>query len=182
MTSYCLGLVFLLGLHNMSSPFGLYLMILSGFHLTEFLATALGNPHNLSWDSFLVNHSVQYWAAMVVSWLEHLVWSLALPSIKTMTIVTSSGTYFNSLITYKESSHHLGLVMCLLGEIIRKAAMLEAGRSFNHIVQSEKRADHQLVTSGVYSWCRHPSYAGWFIWSVGTQVSPNHICHCIVLF
>ena len=61
--------------------------------------------------------------------------------------------------------------MCLLGEVIRKAAMLEAGRNFNHIVQSEKRADHQLVTSGVYGWCRHPSYAGWFIWSVGTQVS-----------
>ena len=30
--------------------------------------------------------------------------------------------------------------------------------------------DHQLVTSGVYGYCRHPSYAGWFLWSVGTQV------------
>ena len=92
MTSYSLGLVFLVGLHNTSSPFGLYLMILSTFHLTEFLATALGNPHNLSWDSFLVNHSVQYWAAMVLSWLEYIVWSFTLPYIKTMTSVTSIGT------------------------------------------------------------------------------------------
>ena len=37
---------------------------------------------------------------------------------------------------------------------LRKAAMLEAGRSFNHLVQSERADDHTLVTSGIYSWCR----------------------------
>jgi protein-S-isoprenylcysteine O-methyltransferase Ste14 len=33
------------------------------------------------------------------------------------------------------------------------------------------QADHQLITSGVFSLMRHPSYVGWFYWSVGTQVS-----------
>lgn len=34
-----------------------------------------------------------------------------------------------------------------------------------------KRPGHELVTSGIYSWSRHPSYAGFFWWAVGTQVS-----------
>ncbi|CAG2182503.1 unnamed protein product, partial [Oppiella nova] len=30
---------------------------------------------------------------------------------------------------------------------------------------------HVLVTHGIYAFCRHPSYVGWFYWSIGTQVS-----------
>lgn len=44
-------------------------------------------------------------------------------------------------------------------------------------MQSEKARDHVLVTHGVYSWFRHPSYVGWFYWSVGTQlVLMNPVC------
>lgn len=61
--------------------------------------------------------------------------------------------------------------MVLCGEGLRKAAMLTAGSNFNHIVQNEKAQSHVLVTSGVYAYFRHPSYVGWFYWSIGTQVS-----------
>ncbi len=27
-----------------------------------------------------------------------------------------------------------------------------------------------LVTNGVYSICRHPSYFGWFLWCLGSQL------------
>lgn len=64
----------------------------------------------------------------------------------------------------------LGLLMVLCGEGLRKAAMLTAGSNFNHIVQNEKAQSHVLVTDGVYSYFRHPSYVGWFYWSIGTQV------------
>lgn len=37
-------------------------------------------------------------------------------------------------------------------------------------MQCEKSADHVLVTHGVYSLFRHPSYVGWFYWSIGTQI------------
>ena len=44
-------------------------------------------------------------------------------------------------------------------------------------MQSSKREDHELVTSGVFSYVRHPSYVGWFLWSLGTQVVLlNPIC------
>ena len=64
----------------------------------------------------------------------------------------------------------IGLALCIGGEILRKAAMFTAKRNFNHVVQSQKSEDHELVTHGVYGLCRHPSYAGWFYWSIGTQV------------
>ncbi|GAB1289298.1 Protein-S-isoprenylcysteine O-methyltransferase [Apodemus speciosus] len=70
-----------------------------------------------------------------------------------------------------------GLLMVVFGECLRKAAMFTAGSNFNHVVQSEKSDTHTLVTSGVYAWCRHPSYVGWFYWSIGTQVMLcNPIC------
>lgn len=64
----------------------------------------------------------------------------------------------------------VGLLMVIVGDCLRKAAMLTAGSNFNHIVQNEKSDTHTLVTSGVYGWFRHPSYVGWFYWSIGTQV------------
>ncbi len=64
----------------------------------------------------------------------------------------------------------VGVMICIMGDLLRKSAMFKAGESFSHIVQSTKKESHKLVVSGVYSMMRHPSYVGWFYWSVGTQV------------
>lgn len=89
-----------------------------------------------------------------------------------------------------------GSLICLSGEAIRKLAMLTAKKSFHHIVsliifrtfhasdfcssfqvQFQQADDHKLVTSGIYRFARHPSYVGWFFWSLGTQVIlANPIC------
>lgn len=66
-------------------------------------------------------------------------------------------------------------MLCATGEVLRKAAMMTAKTNFNHIVQSVREDGHQLVTHGVYALCRHPSYVGWFLWSIGTQVG-NLLC------
>ncbi len=34
----------------------------------------------------------------------------------------------------------------------------------------DKRDSHVLVTHGIYQYLRHPSYFGWFYWSIGTQL------------
>lgn len=65
---------------------------------------------------------------------------------------------------------YVGIVTCLVGELLRKLAMLTAGTNFNHIIQNHREKGHVLVTHGVYALCRHPSYVGWFMWSIGTQV------------
>jgi protein-S-isoprenylcysteine O-methyltransferase len=63
----------------------------------------------------------------------------------------------------------VGLVLALAGQFVRSAAMWTAGVSFTHLVAHHKRPEHVLITSGVYAWSRHPSYAGWFVWAVALQ-------------
>jgi len=80
--------------------------------------------------------------------------------------------YTNSLTGLKQVRYvcAFGLCLVIMGEVIRKASMITASTNFNHYVQYRKQQDHQLVTHGIYAWSRHPSYVGWFLWSVGTQV------------
>ena len=52
-----------------------------------------------------------------------------------------------------------------------------APQHFAHRVATQKPQHHRLVTTGVYSVLRHPSYCGWFWWSLGTQVLlANPVC------
>ncbi|KPP73382.1 protein-S-isoprenylcysteine O-methyltransferase-like [Scleropages formosus] len=133
--------------------FGWYMCSLSFFHYSEYLVTAIINPHSLTLDSFLLNHSVEYTVAAVSSWMEFTLEMFLFPEMKQCSCLSL-----------------VGLIMVLCGECLRKSAMLTAGSNFNHIVQNEKAQSHVLVTAGVYSCFRHPSYVGWFYWSIGTQV------------
>src|SRR5947207_3052937 len=63
-----------------------------------------------------------------------------------------------------------GLFLIVMGQFFRSVAMIEAASNFSHQIATEKRSTHTLVTSGVYALVRHPSYFGFFWWSVGTQV------------
>jgi len=64
----------------------------------------------------------------------------------------------------------VGLGLICVGHFFRIGAMFTAARSFHHLVQYEKQDSHVLITNGVYAWVRHPSYFGWFLWCIGTQV------------
>lgn len=144
--------------------FGVYGTIMSVFHYSEFLAIAWSNPSSLSTSSFILNHSLHYALAAVASWIEFLVEVNFWPEIKEYWMITI-----------------LGALLCLGGEFFRKLAIVTANTNFNHIVQFEKANDHKLVKNGVYALVRHPSYVGWFWWSIGTQiVLANPIC--IVLY
>ena len=52
---------------------------LSFFHYSEYLVTAFINPHSLSLDSFLLNHSIEYTLAAVSSWVEFTVEKMLVP-------------------------------------------------------------------------------------------------------
>jgi len=64
----------------------------------------------------------------------------------------------------------VGLTMMIVGHILRVSAEMTAGRNFHHQVQYRKSAKHELVVEGIYQISRHPSYLGWYIWAVGTQL------------
>lgn len=65
----------------------------------------------------------------------------------------------------------------LLGLGFRWIAMLTAHKSFHHVIQTTRSHSHHLVTKGPYKLVRHPSYLGWYLYSLsvplflGTPVS-----------
>jgi protein-S-isoprenylcysteine O-methyltransferase len=142
------------------TPFGWYICVMSIFHYSEFISIAVCNPKTLTPSSFVINHSIAYSIAAITSWIEYLLWHYFLPELKTFHTIC-----------------YVGLAMCAIGEILRKSAIWTARDNFTHIVQQEKTQTHVLVTHGVYSWFRHPSYVGFFYWSIGTQVIMiNPVC------
>lgn len=156
--SHLLGVLFTSGLLLTMSGSdlryaGFYAAALAFFHFSEYMVTSVFNPHTLTVDSFLINHSKEYVVAAVFSWCEYALEYYFFPGMKSL--------HYISIV---------GAVMVAAGEALRKVAMITAGSNFTHMVQYRKKDSHKLVTTGVYSLFRHPSYVGWFYWSIGTQV------------
>ncbi|GAB2292020.1 protein-S-isoprenylcysteine O-methyltransferase [Dionaea muscipula] len=129
------------------------------FHISEyFLAARIHGRRNVTAQSLLV--SKHYVLAMVGSLLEYLIEMSFSPSLKEYWWLSN-----------------IGLAMVLAGEIIRKMAILTAGRSFTHLIKIYYEDHHKLITRGIYGFIRHPGYCGFLVWSIGTQVMLlNPIC------
>ncbi|KAH7830481.1 putative isoprenylcysteine carboxyl methyltransferase family protein [Monocercomonoides exilis] len=63
-----------------------------------------------------------------------------------------------------------GILLLILGEFIRKIAIITLGHNFTLRISVKQRSEHKLVTTGIFKYVRHPSYAGWYIWAIGMQV------------
>lgn len=136
----------------MVSQWTIFATSLCIFHLAEFFVTALWNPTVLNASSYVVNHSKQYTIAILVAISEFSLRFTFFPSINSKFLVV------------------MGVVFVITGQSIRSLAMITCGESFNHIVQHSKKNNHVLVTNGIYKYLRHPSYFGFFYWSIGTQL------------
>ncbi|XP_044496250.1 protein-S-isoprenylcysteine O-methyltransferase B-like [Mangifera indica] len=122
------------------------------FHSSEYvLAIAFHGSSNVTLKSLLI--SKYYLLAMVFSMVEY----------------TAEYFFFPGWKEYWWISN-VGLAMVLIGEIIRKMAIITAGQAFTHLIKIYHEEHHQLVTHGVYRFVRHPGYCGFLIWSVGTQI------------
>jgi protein-S-isoprenylcysteine O-methyltransferase len=64
----------------------------------------------------------------------------------------------------------LGAAMMFIAEIIRKTAILTSKVSFTHNIATQPTPQHKLITTGIYSIFRHPSYLGWLLWVSGGQI------------
>ncbi|KCV70923.1 hypothetical protein H696_01870 [Fonticula alba] len=138
--------------------FGIYIGAVAFFHLMEYLMTApFKSGKDLNMDTFLLNQTVAYQMAFAFSVFEFLAECFLFPDFK-----LRAG--------WMVPVRAVGLVLVVAGQFFRSRAMWEAGRSFNHFVQSERRSDHTLVTKGLYAIIRHPSYFGFYWFSIGTQL------------
>ncbi len=113
-----------------------YVVILSTFHLLEFFITAVYNPSVTTADSFLINHSLMYTAAVLLTWLEFACRWYMWPD------------------TYKYAYHGIafvvGLLLVIVSQALRSLAMITCGESFNHLIQPNKKENHVLITHGMY--------------------------------
>ncbi|KAI1167508.1 isoprenylcysteine carboxyl methyltransferase [Nemania serpens] len=174
--SFCLGIALALSAVVMTStllfttsplwrlPF--FIAALSTFHFLEFWTTARYNTSVASIDSFLLTANWPAYAiAHAAASLECLLTQLLFPN-------RAWAPFYSGHVLLL-----LGLVLVFVGQTARSLAMAQAGPSFNHTIQRRKKDDHELVTTGVYSFLRHPAYFGFFYWGVGTQlVLGNPIC------
>ncbi|CAL0332606.1 unnamed protein product [Lupinus luteus] len=122
------------------------------FHSSEyFLAIAFHGRSSVTLKSLLI--SEHYVLAMIFSFLEYAIEIVLFPELKERWVISD-----------------LGLALIVIGEIIRKMAIITAGQSFTHLIRVYHDEHHQLITHGIYRFIRHPGYCGFLIWSVGTQI------------
>lgn len=133
------------------------------FHFLEYFTTARYNTPALRAESFLLfNNGRAYQAAHGCATLELIV-SRFFPQY---------GQTFANPLTIA-----LGIALIFVGQLVRSLAMAQAGPSFNHVIAREHKEHHKLVTHGLYSIFRHPSYFGFFWWAIGTQfLVGNKVC------
>ena len=131
----------------------LWLFVIVFYHVSEVILVVLFNPDELGWDSTLITWP--YLGAISIGLIEFGLEWYFLPDIKQM---------------LARPCLLLGLVIAITGDCFRKAAIMTAGASFTHLIKEERRDQHVMITHGIYSWCRHPGYLGWFWWSIGSQI------------
>ncbi|KAH9482568.1 Protein-S-isoprenylcysteine O-methyltransferase [Psilocybe cubensis] len=139
--------------HWLTYQLGFFIAAWAFFHWAEFAVTAGWNLEKCSVDSYLLENGPMYHIANGAALLEYLISLYFFPSFKSWPYVSQ-----------------IGILMVIVGQTLRSSAMIHASTSFSHTVAFHKRDSHKLVTDGIYSWFRHPSYAGFYYWALGTQL------------
>ncbi|KAI9105464.1 Isoprenylcysteine carboxyl methyltransferase family-domain-containing protein [Phlyctochytrium arcticum] len=156
--------------------FGFYLAALASFHTLEYLCTAMYRG-DVKLSSFLINHSSAYHAAMAAGFLEYLIEYLYFPNLKQWRWWSWIGIYSHCGERVPLTKYYLVLLGLIAAQCLRSAAMVTAGSNFTHIISESKEHAHELVTRGVYSVFRHPSYTAFFYWGIFAQILlANPIC------
>ena len=147
----------------------IYYISLVIYHYTEYLSVLFYHFDNCSWHSFLIDQSKQWIYTTGFSFLEYYIENFFFHKFKSFIIFTI-----------------IGLICLIIGQYFRIAALFTGKVSFTHLISYKKKKEHILITHGIYSISRHPSYFGFFLWSVSTQIlCMNPICiitYIIVLF
>lgn len=134
------------------------------FHMGEFLVAASSRPHDTCAESFMIFHSTAYVIASLLAYIECFL-RYALPPF----IVSPIQPQFWSC--------SLFALLTLIFYAIRLIGMHQCGSHFSLQIEEVRREEHHLVTTGVYAWCRHPAYFGWFWRTVFAQlILGNFFC------
>ncbi len=104
--------------------------------------------------AFLFPHSPEYLTGLLVAILEFWIELILLPDLK-------QGF---GLVAW------VGIFLFTGGGILRCLALWDLGEHFTFQVKDKHEEGDKLITTGVYSILRHPSYTGFFWWYIGGQL------------
>ena len=150
-------------------PLFIYFITLCIYHYTEYLSVLLYHFDMISSEYFLIDQSKNWVISTSVSFAEFII-----------------GTYFFHKYKNIKIFFIVGLMMTIIGQYFRIASLFTGKKNFTHRIRYDKVKDHELITYGIYSISRHPSYFGFYLWSVGIEIMCcNPICtiaFIIILF
>mmetsp|Transcript_25542 Transcript_25542/g.55947 ORF Transcript_25542/g.55947 Transcript_25542/m.55947 type:complete len:335 (+) Transcript_25542:237-1241(+) len=147
-----------------------YIAAMCTFHLSEFFVTAFSNPTVVASNSFLVNHSKAYTVAFIIAGTEFWLGFWLADDGSSSDSGGNITSYGTTMSVWWSTTTMVGIVVVIASQMMRSWAMMKCGESFNHYIQRQRKENHVLVTDGIYTWFRHPSYTGFYYWSIGTQV------------
>lgn len=151
-----MGSCFLAALYVDFYQLPFYLGSLALFHFLEYYITARYNSPKVSYESYLFRNGAAYHVAHVVSLAESLIEYYFFPELQNRKEVRIISL--------------CGIAVMVVGQLARSLAMIHGATNFSHRIVQRKTQTHTLVTTGVYSLLRHPSYFGFFYWALGTQM------------
>lgn len=129
-----------------------YVLLVVAYYLTEFSSSAVSQPSRVHLRAFLIygnRGSIAFWTMHIFLWID----------------------FYCGLLRVPHYMQVCGVFLACTGIILRSMAMHTCGESFAHIIETERTPRSQLVTQGVYSWSRHPSYLGFWCFAVGTLLA-----------
>ena len=142
----------------------LYLLTEIIYHYSEYISVIIYHIYNLDYKSFLLDHSNEWIFALIFSYLETII-----------------GTIFFKKIKQNIYTFYIGIIITIIGQTFRIGALYTGKKNFTHLLSYEKKKDHFLMTTGFYGITRHPSYFGFLVWTIGTQLMCLNII-CLIGF
>lgn len=173
---FCFGLLTFLGGFSLwwwtTYQLGFFIAAWSAFHFGEFAVTAGWNLEKCSvecechrqWHvkgalnirlAFLLDNGSMYHIANGSAVLEYIVTLYFIPSFKTRAWVSILGMFpvcSVSVLLQLTTEQCTGMIMVLLGQFMRSAAMIHASTNFSHSLAFRKLESHRLVTDGIYAY------------------------------
>ena len=128
------------------------------YHIAEYVIQKIVHPDSTDARSFLITK--EYLIAFSCGVIEYLLENIKFHEFK------HSAT--NPMI-------YVGVISITVGLIIRFTAIIHCGKSFTHQISRVHKKEQKLVTDGIYRYIRHPSYLGFYIFAIGTQVFLSNI-------
>jgi protein-S-isoprenylcysteine O-methyltransferase len=133
--------------------FFLYLLTEMIYHYSEYISVLIYHFEDLDYKMYLLDHSNEWIFAVIFSYVETII-----------------GTIFFKKIKQNMYAFIIGIIITIFGQTFRIGALYTGKKNFTHLLSYEKKSGHFLMTTGFYGISRHPSYFGFLVWAIGTQL------------